>query len=461
MKLFRWTLSQVCFLFASAATCCLTAVSESSEPPLKLGLKLSDLRAGQPAVGKDQIAYLVGRFNGVVWPADISSKLNGALKPGLWYSDDQKMFEDVAETNGQTARPDQIRDNGKAYKTDVYRWSTRGADAFPGDPDNPAISYSVTFSGKGQLKGSLVLPGNNLTGMKTVVVAPDRNYYLTDGHHSTLLYSEMKRGGDRGATNDDFTLYLALDRDYSNLADENNNQSAMDEFWIQAANDGKVWLKQLNAETPGYDYLPGVTGRADKYHVDAVDLKQFDGALPDNMVLDEFKDDPYRGVLYFCRDIGWNKPTTGPAAGLPFLEFYWAEEIQKGIAGGERHLDLHTPDSPYDLTDLKSYRSAVKAVSKWIVGLDPNTKIGTSGFTAEDMGQLGMFGEDTFDQLIDASETVDGDVGKTLKPAASDEPGAEVIGELPKPGKWAYAWAVRYADVPARLAPVVPAAAVR
>ena len=403
--------------------------------------KLSQIRAGQPAVGKAQIAYKVGRFDGVEWPgpgAKVPSELNGALKAGRWFSNDEKLFEDVAEANGQTALADQP-------STKVNRKTESGADANPGDPDHPKTSYSVLFKGT---DAPYVMPGNNEDDMKTAVLAPDGNYYLTDGHHRVLTYSSMKRGGAGGKNNDRFTLYLSLDKggDYSGLKDANGNGSAMDEFWMAAANRGQVWLKILREDAPGYKYLRGVSGSADKYHVTSVDLNLFKGALPAKMQLREFENDPYRGILYFCREIGWDKPDSKPGKGLPFLEFYWAEEIQEWIAKdlrekGYSDLDLHTKKSPYTLSDIASYRKAVRAISEWMSGLPPTELIGTSGLTASQMGQE-KFDEKKFARLIDDSRSDSSDP-KFLKPKVSDEPDAEEIGKLPKPGKLAYSWAKR------------------
>ena len=308
----------------------------------------------------------------------------------------------------------------------------------------------MRFDGKGgALKGEVVPPGNNQGEMKTVVLAPDRNFYLTDGHHRTLVYSEMNRGGRGGAELDSFTLNLVLSKDYSGLPDSNNSGSSMDEFWAAAANDGQVWLKALNEKKPGYDYLPGVEGSPTVYHVDSIDLALFQGSLPSAIALREFADDPYRGLLYYCRGIGWDKPSSGPAVGLPFLEFYWAEQIQKAIPEN-RQLDLHTPDSPYNLADLGSYTDAVFAVSKWISEQPPGTLIGSSGHTADNMGQI-KFDPKALAILIDASNS-ESSKPKTLKPKDSDEAGANERGKLPKPGKWAYAWAARYGGgVPAPL----------
>ena len=447
-------LSSQLFIITIAAICmagCAARDRATRRSPAERGagnalpLKLSQIRAGQPAVGKDQIAYKVGRYDGVVWPDNIPPGPAGMLAAGRWYSIDQKMFEDAAAANGQTARA------GSAYSTVVDRRDSAGGLAEPGVPfpDAPH-AYSVTFEGEGPLKGKTVSPGYNEDGMKSVVRAPDNHYYLTDGHHATVMFSSIKRGGDRGRRNRDFTLFLALEHDYADLTDTNGNGSAMDEFWIVAANHNQVWLKILNTRDHRYEYLPGVTGSEKRYHVHSVDLEKFAGCLPATMRYRDFADDPYRGILYFCRGIGWDKPTEGKARDLAFLEFYWAEEIQEAIRAGESQLDL----SKYELSDLGHYVSAVRAISEWMAGLPSTTEIGTSGYTAAEMGQLQLSKKKfskALGELIDASEPKDGRPTKFLNPADSDEPDAASIGPLPKPGKWAYAWAARYG--PSRILP--------
>jgi len=456
----RLTLPQLAWVILP----CLISACSSTGPavlpasyfqPLPVGqevpLKLSQLMAGQPAVGKAQIAYKAGRFDGVHWPSDVPPYLNGALEPGRWYSMDQKMVEDVAESNGQVARSNQTDNSGEVYEVDVDRKTAEGLPANPGLAHRPSESYSVRFQseGGGKLNGNLVPFGNDRESMKTVVRAPDQNYYLTDGHHTTLAYSEMKRGGNRGKRNSEFSFYLIINGDYSGLPDSNNNGSAMDEFWVNAANTGQVWLKKLNEAAPGYAYLPGVEGSSRAYQVHSVDLKQFKGSLPTKMKLHDFVNDPYRGLLYFCRDIGWDKPKRGPGKNLPFLEFYWAEHIQTAIKNGETQLDLHTDNSIYDLADLQSYIEAIQAISLWMSTLKPTTVIGSSGLTAKQMGQI-PYQKNEFNAnvalLIDASETAEGKSENVLDPQDSDEPNAKHFGELPKPGKLAWSWARRNAS---------------
>ena len=204
------------------------------------------------------------------------------------------------------------------------------------------------------------------------------------------------------------------------------------------ANKNQVWLKILNAREHRYEYLPGVKGSRKGYHVHSVDLAEFNGSLPEKIKGRNFADDPYRGILYFCRGIGWDKPTKGKAKGLAFLEFYWAEEIQKKIRAGHIQLDL----ANHELTTLEGYVEAVRVISKWMAGLKDDDPIGTSGFTAKQMGRLklskGEF-EAALAALIDGRTPT-----RFLEPKDSDEYDAGRIGQLPLLGKWAYAWVARH-----------------
>ncbi|MDY7021888.1 MAG: ParB-like protein, partial [Cyanobacteriota bacterium] len=370
-------------------------------------LTLDQVRGGQPALGKDQIRYKLGRFNGVNWPEGVDEEINGLLQPGRFFSDDQKMFEDVAEANGRST-------------DDVVR----SDNSTPKDPNSFEARDPV---------------GTNTGDMKTVVLGPDGGYYLTDGHHTSNVFVGLDRGGL-----EDFTLNFVVQDDFSDLTDENGNGSAMDEFWVEMANNGYGWLKILNEDENRYDYMPGVTGVDDEYRVTAVDLDVFE--MPAEMGIDNFANDPYRSIAYFTREIGWNKPSDTPAEGLPFVEFYWAEEIQDAIQAGNTDLDL----SQYDLTDLSSYLEVIEITAEWMVSLDANELIGTSSFTAQEMGQLESFNPDgVLETLVDASEPDEsGEATKFLKVEDSDEADAADIGDLPRPGKLAYAWADQFGDLP-------------
>ena len=359
-------------------------------------LKLSQIKAGQPAIGKDQVFYKVGRFDGVNWIPEGDEPVAGRT-----YSDDEKLFDDVADANGQ------LIDQAKVYRL---------SNSEPGDP----YSYLVIDEER-----QVIAPGAAPESMKTVVIGPDGNNYLTDGHHTLNTFSTIKRGGIK-----DFSLNLVVEANRSQLKDRNNNDSAMDEFWKKMANEGNAWLKVLRNSKPGYRYLKGVNGSSNSYKVKSIDLDSFEGQLPKKMTPSAFRNDPYRAIMNFTRGIAWDSPRGKEAEGLPFLEFYWSEEIQSAISEGANNLDVHTSESSYDLSDLNSYVSAVKAISDWIINLPEEELIGTSGFTASEMGQRSELDENELNELINS--------GKTLKASSSDEQGAI---DVPRFGKLGYAWA--------------------
>ena len=49
-------------------------------------LELSEIKAGQPAIGKDQVLYKVGRYDGVNWILE-----DGYPVQGRTFSDDEKI----------------------------------------------------------------------------------------------------------------------------------------------------------------------------------------------------------------------------------------------------------------------------------------------------------------------------------------------------------------------------------
>ena len=79
-------------------------------------LKLNQIKACQPAIGKDQVFYKVGRFDGVNWVPEGDKPVAGRT-----FSDDEKLFDDVASANGQ-----------KVDQAKIFRLS----NSAPGDPES-------------------------------------------------------------------------------------------------------------------------------------------------------------------------------------------------------------------------------------------------------------------------------------------------------------------------------------
>ncbi|WP_416446470.1 ParB/Srx family N-terminal domain-containing protein [Leucobacter sp. HNU] len=228
---------------------------------------------------------------------------------------------------------------------------------------------------------------DTIAPMKTVVVGPGGTLYLTDGHHTLTSFSETPDGG--------LDLHVRL-RVLGNLSSLNEQQ-----FWAKMIENKWTWLR-------------GPEG-------DAVTPEQ----LPKNVGLANFRNDNYRSVLYFGRDIGY---TSGS---LPFQEFYWGSWVRDA-----KPVDL----SGWDRGDLTSYLATVRALTTAQTGLADGAVV-DSGFTAAQLGKLG--------QWNDGKAEGKGEWSKLAKPYSDA-----------KPGKIAYALEYRAANLPVTpAAPTVTAAA--
>ena len=201
-------------------------------------------------------------------------------------------------------------------------------------------------------------PGSRPNEMKTIVIGPDNKPYLTDGHHTFNVFWHMPGGGP------ELNVFVRVDGDYRDAA-------SMDAFWQQMKADGNVWLRDD--------------------HGNEITVEQ----LPPSLGMSHFNNDPYRGLMYFSRGVSWQKPErlTNPDTGeryaaIPFLEFYWTQEIRQ-------HVDVND----FDLTQRRGYNAAIRKVSDVILGLDSDHIIGDSGRTARHMGQFGRFNSAELERL--------------------------------------------------------------
>ncbi len=97
--------------------------------------------------------------------------------------------------------------------------------------------------------------------------------------------------------------------------------------------------------------------------------------LPAQLGLASFQDDPFRGLVYFTRDIGYAIPVF-PTPPEEFLEFHWGRWLR-------RQLDI----SQFDLTYLPSYLDLVEQASKAMDAVDPS-RILADGLSGERLGEL-------------------------------------------------------------------------
>lgn len=264
-----------------------------------VAVTLSELHPTQPAVGYDQIMYKLGRFQ----------------------FDREKLFDEIYEANGQ-----------------------KGVTSFS---ENAHPNIPSTFQCDEKI-------GANKKDMKTIVVAPNGEYYLTDGHHTFNAFYQMAEGGA------DFRVNVVVDKDYSDLKD-------MSQFWQAMEKDGNVWLYGAKGEAIVTDQLPKQLG------------------------IHNFANDRYRGLMYFSRDVGWNKPKQP----VPFLEFYWTRELRKKV-------DLDN----FDLNSMDGYAEAIKATSKAILSIN-TSNVGESNLSVKEMGQFSEFKQKGLDKLLKKGGKVD------------------------------------------------------
>jgi len=262
---------------------------------------LSDLRPTQPSLGYDEVFYRLGRYT---------------LGPGAA----EQLLDQWCATNGQ----DGLKSAGPG-----------AALSDPGSFDCDLPVGSETTESR--------------VPMKTAVVGPGGQPYLTDGHHTLTSFWEAPGGGP--ATR-------VRVRVAGNLA-----TTQPDVFWSEMASRGWTWLEDAEGQAVTPDQLPG------------------------NLGLDQFANDQYRGVLYFVRDVGYAQDDNSPA----FQEFYWGQWLRAQTDPGLRPLD-------FTLTELPSYLTLVGNVARAIVALSPDTAV-AAGRTAADLGRLENFGQQVYDAL--------------------------------------------------------------
>lgn len=262
-------------------------------------VQLHQLKPTQASVGYDQVFYKLGRYE----------------------FDSEKKFDEICETNGQ-----------------------KGIKSFD-KKSNVAVPASFECSDT---------IGTAIKDMKTVVIGPDNNLYLTDGHHTFNVFWHMPDGGAN------YEVNVVVSDDYRHL-------QSMDAFWSKMEADNNLWL---------YD---------DKFE------KIERTALPQGLGLEQFHNNLYRSLLYFSRDIAWDKPK--PA--INFVEFYWGKEIYSKI-------DL----KQYDLNSMNGYKKAVKDVSNIILAVDSDD-VGGIGKSASRMGQFDGFDNKEFEKLFRKNKKID------------------------------------------------------
>jgi len=236
------------------------------------------------------------------------------------------------------------------YKLDRYRVDhSKELDDYCADEGLGGVSQSTAASRLDDPNsfGCIQSPAiRDKSVLNPVVVGPNGDtLFVVDGHHGLTSYREAPDGGP------EVHVHVRVVANHADLG------GAV--FWRQMQDEGLVWLR------------------------DGDDKAIAPGDLPDHLALDAgFSNDTYRGLAYFVRDVGFQKPATP----VPFLEFYWARWLRRQI-----NLKI------YELSDLTSYLAAVKTSATAIVALGDGDDVG--GLTAGALGRLPAFSTGEFTKL--------------------------------------------------------------
>ena len=256
-------------------------------------------------------------------------------KLGRYAVDIDKKFDEACETNGQN-KIGKVS-NGLGY------------DA------NSRLGNLASF-------GCTQAPGNKSQDMKTLVIGPAGKLYLTDGHHSfTSVWESVSTDPtDHGGDGSQAEMYVIVKGDYSDL-----NRAT---FFRTLRANKLLWLKD-NDNKPVTPY-----------------------ELPKQLGLQNgLRNDPYRSLVYFTRDIGYSPPS----GATEFTEFYWGDWLRSKI--DVKDYNLGAPGADY-ATALASYLKAVEDASNAMVTLQPSDIV-SNGFTAAQLGGLTSFGSAEFTAL--------------------------------------------------------------
>ncbi|THT97468.1 hypothetical protein E9531_15945 [Lampropedia puyangensis] len=136
--------------------------------------------------------------------------------------------------------------------------------------------------------------------LKTVVVGPNGQLYLTDGHHTFTTLWELSDGGP------ELPVFVRVAANFSQT-------NSLASFWRLMQDNQFVWLFDAQGQ--------------------AITAAQ----LPERLGLDTMADDPYRSLVYLTRDMGYDNANV-----QEFAEFYW------GLWLRQQGIDIHR----YNLQDL-------------------------------------------------------------------------------------------------------------
>lgn len=261
-----------------------------------LEVSLNQLHPTQPAIGYDQVYYKLELFN-----------INA-----------NTLLDEYCQSNGQ----------GELLK------AARGAN----------IHNSKSFTCSAAV-------GTYPEQMKTVVIGPQQQFYLTDGHHTFSSLWEHSSAGPQ------LKMFVRVSDDFSDSVD-------LPSFWARMQDANKVWLRSAQ-DTP-------ITPRQ----------------IPSSLGFKSLENDPYRALVYFTRGAAYEKPHSGQTS-TEYIEFYWGNWLRS-------QLDLNQ----YDLSNASTYRKAIEAAAELMVAAPEGTSLSHHGFTVRTLGGYGSIDRKKLNKTI-------------------------------------------------------------
>lgn len=195
--------------------------------------------------------------------------------------------------------------------------------------DNPA-SFTCTVA-IGSETADTIAP------MKTGVIGRGGRLFLVDGHHTFTSFLESPDGGPN--------MHVRI-RVLGNLS-----TMGPAAFWRTMEANHWVWLRDEGNEPITVDQLP------------------------DHLGLASFDNDPYRGLVYFTRDIAYQQNEDN----ANYQEFYWGAWLRTHPGG----FDL----AGYDATSFATYLQAVADSGHLMAALADSATV-YAPFTAGDLGRI-------------------------------------------------------------------------
>ncbi|MBB5366695.1 MULTISPECIES: ParB/Srx family N-terminal domain-containing protein [unclassified Janthinobacterium] len=252
-------------------------------------------------------------------------------------------YDQVYYKLGRYAAEDkQIADIAKPKKfSDLCEANGQG-DVLPGTANVAGATLSAPPPGY-RCKAAV---GSRPKDMKTVVIGPQGKLYLTDGHHTLSTFWDADNG-----RNHQLKVWVKVSDNYSQLSEP--------AFWSRMEKENKVWLKDGKNRPITPQQLPASIG------------------------LGSLGDDPYRALVYFTREIGYEPPSQA----AEFLEFYWADWLRNVLKL-----------SDYQLNDAASYSSAILTAAQAMVALDKNAIV-SNGKSAATLGAMDKVDREELDEL--------------------------------------------------------------